>query len=145
MELDNSQKNMLEMINGMTEDFRATLDVVRNELAEVNTRVNLTMRALANQAPAGGAIPVGRIKVPEPKPFCGARDAKALENFIFDVEQYYKATNTITEEAKVTLATMHLSEDAKLWWRSIHGHSRRALHNRHVGCPKRRTSFAIFP
>ena len=33
MELDNSQKNMLEMINGMTEDFRATLDVVRNELA----------------------------------------------------------------------------------------------------------------
>lgn len=61
---------------------------------------------------------MGRIKVPEPKPFCGARDAKALENFIFDVEQYYKATNTITEEAKVTLATMHLSEDAKLWWRS---------------------------
>ncbi|KAA0068071.1 uncharacterized protein E5676_scaffold1185G00090 [Cucumis melo var. makuwa] len=26
-------------------------------------------------------------------------------------------TNTVTEEAKVTLATMHLSEDAKLWWR----------------------------
>ena len=57
---------------------------------------------------------MGRIKVPEPKPFCGARDAKALEYFIFDVEQYYKATNTITEEAKVTLAIMHLSEDAKL-------------------------------
>ena len=61
---------------------------------------------------------MGRIKVPEPKPFCGARDAKALENFIFDVEQYFKATNTITEKAKVTLATMRLSEDAKLWWRS---------------------------
>ena len=61
---------------------------------------------------------MGRIKVPEPKPLCGARDAKALENFIFDVEQHFKATNTITEEAKVTLATMHLSEDAKLWWRS---------------------------
>ena len=28
---------------------------------------------------------------------------------------------------------------------SIHGHSRRALHDRHMGCPKRRTSFAIFP
>ena len=114
MELDNSQKNMLEMINDMTEDFRATLDVVRNELAEVNTRVNLTMRALANQALARGAITVGRIKVPKPKPFCGARDAKALENFIFDAEQYFKATNTVTEEAKVTLAIMHLSEDAKL-------------------------------
>ena len=118
MELDNSQKDIIEMINGMSEDFRATLDVVRNEIVEVNTKVNLTMRALANQAPAGGAMAVGKIKIPEPKPFCGARDAKALENFIFDIEQYFKATNTVAEEAKVTLATMHLSEDAKLWWRS---------------------------
>ncbi|KAA0063441.1 uncharacterized protein E5676_scaffold110G00600 [Cucumis melo var. makuwa] len=46
------------------------------------------MRAMANQAPIGGAVPVT------------------------------KATNTVTEEAKVTLATMYLCEDAKLWWRS---------------------------
>ncbi|KAA0063458.1 uncharacterized protein E5676_scaffold110G00320 [Cucumis melo var. makuwa] len=117
-ELDSSQKALLEMINGMSEDFRATLDVVRNEIADVNARLSLTMRAMANQAPAGGAIPVSRVKIPKPKPFCGARDAKALENYIFDLEQYFRATNTVTEEAKVTLATMHLSEDAKLWWRS---------------------------
>ncbi|TYK03044.1 uncharacterized protein E5676_scaffold46G001390 [Cucumis melo var. makuwa] len=117
-ELDNTQKTLLEMINGMSEDFKVTLDVVRNEIADVNARLSLTMRAMANQAPAGGAISVSKVKVPEPKPFCGARDAKALENYIFDLEQYFKATNTIAEEAKVTLATMHLSEDAKLWWRS---------------------------
>ncbi|TYK21292.1 uncharacterized protein E5676_scaffold1775G00070 [Cucumis melo var. makuwa] len=75
------------------------------------------MRAMASQAPAGGAISVSKVKVPEPKPFCGVRDAKTLENYIFNLEQYFKATNTVTEEAKVTLATMHLSEDAKLWWR----------------------------
>ncbi|KAA0057412.1 uncharacterized protein E6C27_scaffold280G002880 [Cucumis melo var. makuwa] len=117
-ELDNAQKTLLEMINGMLEDFRVTLDVVRNEIADVNARLSLTMRAMASQAPAGGAISVSKVKVPEPKPFCGVRDAKALENYIFDLEQYFKATNTVTEEAKVTLATMHLSEDAKLWWRS---------------------------
>ncbi|KAA0060490.1 uncharacterized protein E6C27_scaffold22G003260 [Cucumis melo var. makuwa] len=117
-ELDNAQKTLLEMINDMSEDFRVTLDVVRNEIADVNARLSLTMRAMASQAPAGGAISVSKVKVPEPKPFCGVRDAKALENYIFDPEQYFKATNTVTEEAKVTLATMHLSEDAKLWWRS---------------------------
>ncbi|TYK31693.1 uncharacterized protein E5676_scaffold398G00590 [Cucumis melo var. makuwa] len=117
-ELDSSQKTLLEMINDMSEDFRATLNVVRNEIADVNVRLSLTMRAMANQAPVGGAIPVSRVKIPEPKPFCGARDAKALENYIFDLEQYFRTTNTVTEEAKVTLATMHLSEDAKLWWRS---------------------------
>ncbi|KAA0041498.1 uncharacterized protein E5676_scaffold205G001550 [Cucumis melo var. makuwa] len=117
-ELDSSQKTLLEIINGRSEDFRATLDVVRNEIADVNARLSLTMQAMANQAPAGGAISVSRVKIPEPKPFYGARDAKALENYIFDLEQYFKATNTVTEEAKVTLATIHLSEDAKLWWRS---------------------------
>ncbi|KAA0049578.1 senescence-specific cysteine protease sag39 [Cucumis melo var. makuwa] len=116
-ELDSSQKTLLKVINGMSEDFLVTLDVVRNEIVDVNARLNLTMRAMENQAPAGGAISVSRVKIPKPKPFCGARDAKALENYIFDLEQYFKATNTVTEEAKVTLATMHLSEDAKLWWR----------------------------
>ncbi|TYJ95557.1 uncharacterized protein E5676_scaffold767G00570 [Cucumis melo var. makuwa] len=106
------------MINGMSEDFRVTLNVVRNEIADVNARLNLTMQVMANQAPAERAISVSRVKIRKPKPFCGARDAKALENYIFDLEQYFKATNTITEEAKVTLTTIHLSEDAKLWWRS---------------------------
>ncbi|TYK27683.1 uncharacterized protein E5676_scaffold225G00120 [Cucumis melo var. makuwa] len=117
-ELDSSQKTLLEMINGMSEDFRVTLDVVRNEIADVNTRLSLTMRAMANQVPVGGAVPVTKVKVPEPKPFCGVRDANALENFTFDLEQYFKTTNTVTEEAKVTLATMYLCKDAKLWWRS---------------------------
>lgn len=40
-ELDSSQKTILEMINGTLEDFRAALVVVRNEIADVSTRVNL--------------------------------------------------------------------------------------------------------
>ena len=98
----------------MSKDFLATLDVVRNEIADVNMSMNLTMRAMANQAPAGGAILVSRVKILEPKPFCGARDAKALESYIFYLKQYLKATNPVTEEAKVISTTMHLSEVAKL-------------------------------
>ncbi|TYK23878.1 uncharacterized protein E5676_scaffold419G00550 [Cucumis melo var. makuwa] len=117
-ELDSSQKTIMEIINDMLEDFLAALNVVRNEIANVSTRVNLTMANLtmANQAPARGAITVSRIKIPEPMPFCGTRDAKALENFIFGLKQYFKAMNT--EEIKVTLVTTHLAKNAKLWWRS---------------------------
>ena len=43
---------------------------------------------------------------------------KISEPFIFNLEQYFKVTSAVTEEAKVTLATMHVFEDAKLWWRS---------------------------
>ncbi|KAA0065490.1 uncharacterized protein E5676_scaffold76G00370 [Cucumis melo var. makuwa] len=73
------------MINNMSKDFRAALNVVRNEIADVSTKVKLTVRAMANRATIGVAIP---------------------------------ATSTVTKEAKMTLATMDLSEDAKLWWRS---------------------------
>ena len=86
IKLDNFHKNIMEVINGMTKNFLATLDVVRNEIVEVNTKVNLTIRVLANHVPTGGIITIGKIKIPEPKPFCGARDAKALENFIFDIK-----------------------------------------------------------
>ncbi|TYK18538.1 polyprotein [Cucumis melo var. makuwa] len=83
----------------MSKDFRATLDVVRNEIVDVNARLNLTMRAIANQALTGGTILVSTVKISEPKSFCGERDAKTLENYIFDLEQCFRATNTVTEEA----------------------------------------------
>ncbi|KAA0032721.1 uncharacterized protein E6C27_scaffold853G00610 [Cucumis melo var. makuwa] len=85
-ELDSYQKTLLEMINDMSEDFRATLNVVRNEIPDVNTRLDLIMRAMANQVPVGEAIPVTKVKVPESKPLCGVKDAKALKNFIFDLK-----------------------------------------------------------
>ncbi|KAA0045427.1 uncharacterized protein E6C27_scaffold294G00240 [Cucumis melo var. makuwa] len=117
-ELDSAQKTLLEMINDMSEDFRVTLDVVRNEIADVNARLSLTMRAMASQAPAGGAISVSRVKILEPKPFCGARDAKALENYIFDLEQYLKATIIVNEEAKEGRCTIDTWDTLKRELRS---------------------------
>ncbi|KAA0066144.1 Endo-1,4-beta-xylanase A [Cucumis melo var. makuwa] len=53
-ELDSSQKTLLEMINDMSEDFRATLDVVRNEIADVNARLSLTICQVVVEVPIHG-------------------------------------------------------------------------------------------
>ncbi|KAL2934734.1 MAGUK p55 subfamily member 7, partial [Bienertia sinuspersici] len=58
------------------------------------------------------------VKTPHPKYNDGKRDAKALENFLWDVDNYLKATETAKESQKVDVAAMFLSDDAKLWWRS---------------------------
>ncbi|KAK2992372.1 hypothetical protein RJ640_018291 [Escallonia rubra] len=58
-----------------------------------------------------------RPRVLEPKSYGGARDAKELENFLFDVEQYFRAIRVDSKETKVSMAAMHLVGDAKLWWR----------------------------
>ncbi|KAL0349136.1 UNVERIFIED_CONTAM: hypothetical protein Sangu_1141400 [Sesamum angustifolium] len=80
-------------------------------------RFGLLQRAVSNVpavAPDAGA----RLRIPEPKAYSGARDAKEVENFLFDMEQYFLAANVEDEARKVSTATMYLTGDAKLWWRT---------------------------
>ena len=54
-----------------------------------------------------------KVKVLEPKHFNGARSAKDLENFVWDIEQYFKAAK-VPDQEKVTITSMYLLGDAKL-------------------------------
>ncbi|KAL0364745.1 UNVERIFIED_CONTAM: hypothetical protein Sangu_0572100 [Sesamum angustifolium] len=60
---------------------------------------------------------MSKVKVPDPKPFGGARSAKELENFLWDMETYFQAAR-IPEAEKVSITSMYLTGDAKLWWRT---------------------------
>ena len=62
-------------------------------------------------------VPHTKVKVSKPKPFNGARNAKDLENFLWDMEQYFKAARVPSQEI-VTITSMYLSRDAKLWGRT---------------------------
>ena len=68
-----------------------------------------SMPSALNPPPAKG-------RVLEPKPFYDTRNAKDLENFHWDMEQYFIASRIPAGE-QVTITTMYLSGDAKLWWR----------------------------
>lgn len=74
------------------------------------------------QAVAGfdGSAPSGsssRHKIPDPKEFAGARNAKELENFVWDMELYFDAAKIPLDE-QVSITNMYLTGDAKLWWRT---------------------------
>ncbi|KAK2987587.1 hypothetical protein RJ640_027888 [Escallonia rubra] len=55
-----------------------------SKFQELQDRVELLSRAVVNM-PAGGMEHSSRPRVPEPKSYGGARDAKELENILFDV------------------------------------------------------------
>lgn len=55
------------------------------------------------------------MKIPELKAFDGASSSMELENLIWDMETYFMAIK-VPESKKVTLMTIYLSSDAKLWW-----------------------------
>ena len=67
--------------------------------------------------------------MPESKPFGGVHNAKDLENFLWDMEQYFIAARIYVGE-QVTITTMYLTCNAKLWWRT------RSSDNAAAGRPK---------
>ena len=56
------------------------------------------------------------VRIPEPKGFDGTRSAKELENFLWDMEQFFRAAQVVDEE-KVSITGMYLMGDAELWWK----------------------------
>ncbi|KAK4411834.1 hypothetical protein Sango_0256400 [Sesamum angolense] len=45
------------------------------------------------------------------------KSAKELENFLWDMEMYFQAAR-VSDAEKVSITSMYLIGDAKLWWRS---------------------------
>ncbi|KAL0444519.1 UNVERIFIED_CONTAM: hypothetical protein Slati_2174600 [Sesamum latifolium] len=77
-------------------------------LEDENSRLHETVMNLEEKA-----------SIPERKAYGGARDKKDVENFLFDIEQYFLIANVEIKYAmKVLTAMMYLMGDAKLWWRT---------------------------
>jgi hypothetical protein len=83
-------------------------------LQAIDTELAVLKQTVA--AVSGGAGS-SKPKVPEPKPFDGVRSSKELENFLWDLEQYFSAAKIRLAE-QVDIAVMYLTGDAKLWWRT---------------------------
>ena len=89
--------------------------------AEVSSKIRILEGEIAVLKKAVVSAPMGggssKPRVPEPKPFCGARSSKELENFLWDMEQYFGVARIEADE-QVNITAMYLSGDAKLWWRT---------------------------
>ena len=79
--------NELQGTIGDVDNCRSSIEAIRHEMGELSAKLNLTIRAVGNQpTPAPGGIEFTRAKVSEPRHYGGARNAKKVENFRFDME-----------------------------------------------------------
>ena len=107
---DERTEELREKVLKVTEEFQERVRSLDGEII-------LLKRAVVQGTSAVSEPPPAKVRVPEPKPFGGARNAKDLENFLWDMEQYFIAARIPVSE-QVTMTTMYLSGDAKLWWRT---------------------------
>ncbi|KAL0303194.1 UNVERIFIED_CONTAM: hypothetical protein Sradi_6187500 [Sesamum radiatum] len=88
---------------------------MRCEMEQMSIQIGLLQCAVSNASVVGHDVDA-RLRIPEPKAYGGARDVKEVENFPFDMEQYFLAANVVDEARNVSTGTMYLTGDAKLWW-----------------------------
>ena len=91
------------------DDFKETLQSYGEDIA--------ILKKAVLQGSASGSEAPSKVRVPEPKGFNGNRNVKELENFLWDIEQFFKAAHVPNGE-KVSITSMYLTGDAKLWWRT---------------------------
>ena len=90
-----------------------------NIVQSLGVEIPILKKAMA-QCPSTVSNAPPKVRVPEPKGFGGVRNAKELENFLWDMEQFFKATH-VPDGKKVSITSMYLFSDAKLWWRTRMG------------------------
>ncbi|XP_070036452.1 uncharacterized protein [Nicotiana tomentosiformis] len=99
--------------------MQQTIDNLTGQLNVVNAALQGLLRGGGNKI--GGIVNLAhvaqKLKIPEPKPYSGAQNAKEVENVIFDIEQYFDVVGGLEEAKKVAIAIMYLQDNAKLWWR----------------------------
>ena len=94
-----SQQDLMETREKAFEEWMETLhDKVLAMTKEFQERTRslegeiiLLKQAMVQGTPSTSYPPPTKVRVLEPKPFGGARNAKDLENFLWDMEQYFIA------------------------------------------------------
>lgn len=75
-------------------------------LQKMDDDLTLMKRALVAGSSSSGDSHK-KVKVPDPKAFGGTRSANDLENFIWDMEQYFNAARILDDE-RVSITSMYL-------------------------------------
>lgn len=76
----------------LREDVQATLDTFQDNLLELSDQVQLLIRNVGNEGQGlgrGRANNATKQKIPKAHAHDGVWDAKELENFIVDMDQYF--------------------------------------------------------
>ncbi|KAH7661731.1 Tropomyosin domain-containing protein [Dioscorea alata] len=91
-------------------ETRGLVEVLITKVQELTEELSALKEA---GVPSGTTGQGTMVKFPEPSSFSGVRDAKELENFLWDMDQYLIAAK-IPKREQVPLVGMYLSGDAKL-------------------------------
>ncbi|MFQ6630601.1 hypothetical protein Gotur_009813 [Gossypium turneri] len=102
------------MMMALKEETMATTRALSTRIEELEGELALCRVAVENRV-ANAAL--SNDDVPKPKEFVRTRSACDVDNFLWRMENYFRAKGIMDDEVKVNTASMFLTDIALLWWR----------------------------
>ncbi|KAF3792450.1 hypothetical protein EJ110_NYTH11550 [Nymphaea thermarum] len=112
-ELKLMQEQMAESV-AMNRSLSDMVKTLQDEVVELRAS---NQRLLRTNSASSGHERISRVDVQRPTKYDGSRDARAIDNFLFQVDYYLDLQNVVEEDLKIKTATMLLEGDAAAWWR----------------------------
>ncbi|KAF2298293.1 hypothetical protein GH714_021419 [Hevea brasiliensis] len=101
--------------------LREELDRVLGKVKDMEEQMSLVRMAILQGSVVGAATtsiaPTARVEVPKPNAFHGGRNAKEIDNFLWSLEQYFRALGITEDARKIDHAPLYLADTAMVWWR----------------------------
>lgn len=102
-------------LNKVIEDVAALAEVLKSSIGDLEEEVGLLKQAVGNTLRSkDGHL---KAKVLKPKVYSRTRNATELENFLWDMEQYFRPARVLKAKC-TTITSIYLDGDAKLWQQS---------------------------
>uniref|UniRef100_A0A0D2ZSS7 Senescence-specific cysteine protease sag39 n=1 Tax=Brassica oleracea var. oleracea TaxID=109376 RepID=A0A0D2ZSS7_BRAOL len=114
-DLDSRFIRLEELVTGSMQALRDDIEGMKTLFTAMEEDIKLVKRASANAEAVGGTS-IGKVEFTKPNRFNCVRDAKEVENFLWQMELYFDNLNLVAENVKVKAATSYLSDTAMLWW-----------------------------
>ena len=105
-----------EKFTGLKSEVQSLMNDFKGALQSYGEDIVVLKKAVLQGSSSGPKAP-SKVRVPEPKGFNNNKNVKELENFLWDMELFFKAAH-IPDGEKVSITSMYLTGNAKLWWRT---------------------------
>ncbi|GMI69981.1 hypothetical protein HRI_000667400 [Hibiscus trionum] len=125
----------LELQNG---SLKAELIDLKEVVSVLKSELSIYKSAVTNGVIASPSS--GLADVPKPRLFKGARSTQEVENFLWGLEQNFKASGIMTDVDKVSTTSIYLADLTLLWWRHRCSDEKRGAHPWRLGLVFKRNS-----
>ena len=113
--METREKAFEERMETLRDKVLAVTEEFQERTRSLEEEIVLLKQAMVQGTPSPSDPLPAKVRVLEPKAFGGARNVKDLENFLWDIEQYFIAARIPVGE-QVMITTIYLTSDVKLWW-----------------------------